>query len=89
MSLYKDMERGTYVPNAASSSWKDRKREEKEIIDDLLTHFSKGRHSKTKARHTARHTARYTALHHAEYFQDIFAPFKNTITGPLEIITIH
>ncbi|XP_029316166.1 LOW QUALITY PROTEIN: ATP-dependent RNA helicase TDRD9 [Cottoperca gobio] len=50
MSLYKDMERGTYVPNAVSSSWKDRKKEEKELIDKLLAHFSKSRqsHSKTK-----------------------------------------
>ncbi|XP_044023708.1 ATP-dependent RNA helicase TDRD9 isoform X3 [Siniperca chuatsi] len=50
MSLYKDMEMGTYVPNAASSSWKDRKKEEKHLIDNLLAHFSKSRqpYSKTK-----------------------------------------
>ncbi|XP_034432345.1 ATP-dependent RNA helicase TDRD9 isoform X2 [Hippoglossus hippoglossus] len=41
MSLYKDMETGKYVPNSASSSWKDRKKEEKELIDELLAHFSK------------------------------------------------
>ncbi|XP_030574587.1 ATP-dependent RNA helicase TDRD9 isoform X2 [Archocentrus centrarchus] len=41
MSLYKDMKEGTYVPNAVSSTWNDRKKEEKEIIDSLLTHFSK------------------------------------------------
>uniref|UniRef100_A0AAQ5X687 ATP-dependent RNA helicase TDRD9 n=1 Tax=Amphiprion ocellaris TaxID=80972 RepID=A0AAQ5X687_AMPOC len=36
MSLYKDKEDGTYVPDSVSSSWKDRKKEEKEIIDSLL-----------------------------------------------------
>uniref|UniRef100_A0A8C2ZES9 RNA helicase n=1 Tax=Cyclopterus lumpus TaxID=8103 RepID=A0A8C2ZES9_CYCLU len=52
MSLYKDMVEGTYVPNSASSSWKDRKKEEKQLIDNLLAHFSKSRpsQSKTKAR---------------------------------------
>lgn len=55
MSLYKDMETGAYVPNAASSSWKDRKKEEKDLIDKLLAHFSKSNQSfsKTKARYTA------------------------------------
>lgn len=55
ISLYSDMETGTYVPNAASSSWKDRKKEEKQLIDNLLAHFSKSRqsYSKTKARYTA------------------------------------
>ncbi|XP_019940808.2 ATP-dependent RNA helicase TDRD9 isoform X2 [Paralichthys olivaceus] len=41
MSLYKDMKTGAYVPNAASSSWTDRKKEEKELIDKLLAQFSK------------------------------------------------
>lgn len=55
MSLYKDMETGTYVPNTAGSSWNDRKKEEKQLIDNLLTHFSKSSQSspKTKARDTA------------------------------------
>ncbi|KAL7380920.1 hypothetical protein ABVT39_025994 [Epinephelus coioides] len=52
MSLYQDMEKGTYVPNAASSSWTDRKKEEKELIDSLLGHFSKSSqpYSRTKVR---------------------------------------
>uniref|UniRef100_A0A3Q1C9R2 ATP-dependent RNA helicase TDRD9 n=1 Tax=Amphiprion ocellaris TaxID=80972 RepID=A0A3Q1C9R2_AMPOC len=52
MSLYKDKEDGTYVPDSVSSSWKDRKKEEKEIIDSLLAHFSKGSQSyaRTKVR---------------------------------------
>lgn len=41
MSLYKDMEEGTYVPNSVSNTWSNRKKEEKELIDSLLTHFSK------------------------------------------------
>ncbi|XP_038584819.1 ATP-dependent RNA helicase TDRD9 isoform X1 [Micropterus salmoides] len=50
MSMYKDKEMGTYIANAASSSWNDRKREEKQLIDNLLAHFSKSRlsYSKTK-----------------------------------------
>lgn len=57
MSLYKDLETGTYVPNAASSSWKDRKKEEKELIDSLLTQFSKRRqcYSKTTVRQLGEH----------------------------------
>lgn len=51
MSLYKDVETGTYVPDAASSSWKDRNKEEQQLIDDLLVHFSKSSQAypKTKA----------------------------------------
>ncbi|XP_044230330.1 ATP-dependent RNA helicase TDRD9 [Thunnus albacares] len=50
ISLYKDMEAGTYVPNAASSSWKERKKEEKQLIDNLLAHFSKSRQSYSKTK---------------------------------------
>ncbi|KAM8737457.1 ATP-dependent RNA helicase TDRD9 isoform 2-T2 [Acanthopagrus schlegelii] len=45
MSLFKDLETGSYVPNTVSSSWKDRKKEEKELIDHLLSHFSMSRQS--------------------------------------------
>ncbi|XP_070698843.1 ATP-dependent RNA helicase TDRD9 [Pempheris klunzingeri] len=50
MSLYSDLEAGKYVPNAASSSWNDRKKEDKQLIDDLLARFSKSSqpYSKTK-----------------------------------------
>lgn len=52
MSLYRDMETGTYVPNLASSSWNTRKKEEKELIDHLLAHFAKNgqAYPKTKVR---------------------------------------
>ncbi|XP_047466283.1 ATP-dependent RNA helicase TDRD9 isoform X2 [Mugil cephalus] len=50
MSLYKDLEKGTYTPNSAGSSWNDRKKEEKELIGSLLAHFSKNcqAYSRTK-----------------------------------------
>uniref|UniRef100_A0A3Q3WZZ5 ATP-dependent RNA helicase TDRD9 n=1 Tax=Mola mola TaxID=94237 RepID=A0A3Q3WZZ5_MOLML len=53
MSLYNDLDTGTYVPSSACSSWKDRKREEKHLIDNLLDHFSKSSKSypKSKARY--------------------------------------
>lgn len=52
MSLYRDMEMGTYVPNSAGSSWSTRKKEEKELIDHLLAHFAENgqAYHKNKAR---------------------------------------
>ncbi|XP_069571059.1 ATP-dependent RNA helicase TDRD9 [Brachyistius frenatus] len=41
MSVYKDLKKGTFVPNSAGNSWIERKKEEKELIDSLLAHFSK------------------------------------------------
>lgn len=65
MSLYKDVETGTYVPDTASSSWKDRKKEEQRLIDDLLVHFSKSSqfNPKTKARHTTAYRTLYLTRH--------------------------
>lgn len=53
MTLYKDMEKGTYVPISASSSWKEREKEEKELINSLLAHFSKYSPSGLKVRRVA------------------------------------
>lgn len=52
MSLSRDMEMGTYVPNSAGSSWSTRKKEEKELVDHLLVHFAEERQAyhKRKAR---------------------------------------
>lgn len=52
MSLYRDMERGTYIPNSAGRCWDTRIKEEKELIDHLLDHFAKTRqpYSKNKVR---------------------------------------
>ncbi|XP_069049211.1 ATP-dependent RNA helicase TDRD9 isoform X2 [Lepisosteus oculatus] len=41
MSLYKDLEEGTFLPNSTGSAWKSRKEEEKQLIDSLLETFSK------------------------------------------------
>ncbi|KAG9336632.1 hypothetical protein JZ751_002979 [Albula glossodonta] len=41
LSLYKDLQDGTFMPNSTSSSWKTRKAEEKELIDSLLESLSK------------------------------------------------
>ncbi|XP_070836021.1 ATP-dependent RNA helicase TDRD9 [Chaetodon trifascialis] len=50
MSLYKDMEMGTYVPTVVSSSWHNRKKEEKQLIDNLLTHFSESHQSYSRTK---------------------------------------
>uniref|UniRef100_A0A3P8UNC6 ATP-dependent RNA helicase TDRD9 n=1 Tax=Cynoglossus semilaevis TaxID=244447 RepID=A0A3P8UNC6_CYNSE len=41
MSLYKKVEAGTYVPSVIKGYWKDRNQAEKNLIDDLIAHFSK------------------------------------------------
>ncbi|KAJ0062697.1 hypothetical protein NL108_004311, partial [Boleophthalmus pectinirostris] len=58
MSVYKDMEDGTYVGNSMSTSWQERKQEDQETINSLLEHFSKAHlnFSKTKARSYINHT---------------------------------
>ncbi|KAM7403060.1 hypothetical protein PAMA_003810 [Pampus argenteus] len=76
MSLYKDMEAGTYVPNFVSSSWNDRKKEEKQIIDSLLAHFSKSHQSYSKAKvhlhgpHSA-HKINFHRLSHKTYYKTV------------------
>ncbi|XP_077477915.1 ATP-dependent RNA helicase TDRD9 isoform X2 [Stigmatopora argus] len=52
LSLYQDIKTGLYVPNAASSSWKNCEEEKKEAIDHLLAHFFERRipYSRTKVR---------------------------------------
>ncbi|CAJ1073594.1 ATP-dependent RNA helicase TDRD9 [Xyrichtys novacula] len=40
MNVYSQMERGTYTPNYAGSSWMERMKKEQELIDRLLDHFS-------------------------------------------------
>lgn len=52
MSLYRDMEMGTYIPNSAGSSWNTCKKEEKDLIDHLLVYFAESGQAnhKNKAR---------------------------------------
>lgn len=78
MSLYKDMETGAYVPNSVSSSWKDHKKEEKQLIDNLLAHFSKNSQSypKTKARYMANITSSFYLTFHLQHRQIIKILFK-------------
>lgn len=56
VSLYKDLQDGTFTPNATSSSWKTSKEEEKQLIDSLLQSFAKTSQSslKSKARTLAK-----------------------------------
>lgn len=56
VSLYKDLQDGTFTPNATSSSWKTNKEKEKQLIDSLLQSFSKTSRSflKSKARKLAK-----------------------------------
>uniref|UniRef100_A0A6Q2Y8P3 ATP-dependent RNA helicase TDRD9 n=1 Tax=Esox lucius TaxID=8010 RepID=A0A6Q2Y8P3_ESOLU len=50
LSLYKDMQDGTFTPNTTSSSWNTRKEEEKQLIDSLLQSFSKTSQSSLKTK---------------------------------------
>uniref|UniRef100_A0A3Q2P5S3 ATP-dependent RNA helicase TDRD9 n=1 Tax=Fundulus heteroclitus TaxID=8078 RepID=A0A3Q2P5S3_FUNHE len=48
-SMYDDLEKGTFIPGSVNSSWRDRKNEEEEIINNLLTQLSsKPRNVKTR-----------------------------------------
>ncbi|XP_039992620.1 ATP-dependent RNA helicase TDRD9 [Xiphias gladius] len=76
MSLYKDIETGTYVPNTASSSWKDRKKEEKDLIDNLLAHFSKSSQSFSKSKvrlhgPNSPHKINFHSLSHKTYYKTV------------------
>ncbi|XP_060781117.1 ATP-dependent RNA helicase TDRD9 isoform X2 [Neoarius graeffei] len=50
MALYQDLKDGTFTPSSTSSSWKNRKEEEKRLIDRLLLSFSKSNHSAPKCK---------------------------------------
>ncbi|XP_029900943.1 ATP-dependent RNA helicase TDRD9 isoform X2 [Myripristis murdjan] len=72
VSLYKDLEEGKYVPNSTSSSWVDRKEEEKRLIDTLITHFSKSpqSYSKTKVNVYGPSSPYKIKLHSSSYVTD-------------------
>lgn len=57
VSLYKDVEMGTFVPNSISGIWQDRRREDNQLINSLLAHFSKSNRGRAKAK--ARRAAAY------------------------------
>ncbi|XP_061600189.1 ATP-dependent RNA helicase TDRD9 [Cololabis saira] len=52
MSMYEEKEKGTYVPTSYSNAWRERNKEDKELIHSLISHFSKSSQSslKTKVR---------------------------------------
>ncbi|XP_077411546.1 ATP-dependent RNA helicase TDRD9 [Vanacampus margaritifer] len=75
ISLYRDIKTGMYVPNSVSSSWKDRKKEEKELIDCLLSHFSKiTPYCRTKVRllgPSSPHKIQFHCLYHQMYTKPV------------------
>ncbi|XP_056151357.1 ATP-dependent RNA helicase TDRD9 [Lampris incognitus] len=79
MSLYKDLENGTYVPNVTGSSCMDREQEEKEVIDIMLGYFSK--HSqlnlKTKVRvygPTSSYKTFFYSLNSVAHYKSVYIP---------------
>ncbi|XP_028251594.1 ATP-dependent RNA helicase TDRD9 [Parambassis ranga] len=76
ITLYKDMEKGTYVPNFASGSWKDRKKEEKELINRLLGHFNKSCTPFSKTKVSLRgpytpHNISFIGMNHKTYYKTV------------------
>ncbi|KAM9708386.1 ATP-dependent RNA helicase TDRD9 isoform 2-T2 [Menidia menidia] len=77
VSLYKDLENGTNVPSTSNSSWRNRTKEEKELIDSLLSHFSKSSvtFSKAKVRvngPTSPYKTNFFSLNLKTYYQTVF-----------------
>ncbi|XP_047202025.1 ATP-dependent RNA helicase TDRD9 isoform X2 [Girardinichthys multiradiatus] len=48
MSMYDDVEKGTYVPGSVGSSWRDRKKLDEETINSLLAQLSSSPNSSSK-----------------------------------------
>ncbi|XP_062851750.1 ATP-dependent RNA helicase TDRD9 [Trichomycterus rosablanca] len=48
IALYQDLKEGTFTPSSTSGSWKNRKAEEKQLIDRLMLSFSKSGAPKCK-----------------------------------------
>ncbi|XP_029981814.1 ATP-dependent RNA helicase TDRD9 [Sphaeramia orbicularis] len=93
MSLYKDMETGKCVPNVVSSFWRERKKEEKEHIDNLLDHFSKSRQSfsKTKVQlhgPSSPYKANFHSISHKTYYKAVIID-KNSINSLAVIENPH
>uniref|UniRef100_A0A4W6FL00 ATP-dependent RNA helicase TDRD9 n=1 Tax=Lates calcarifer TaxID=8187 RepID=A0A4W6FL00_LATCA len=63
-------------PTCVSSSWKDRKKEEKDLIDKLLAHFSKSNQSFSKTKvhlhgPTSSHKINFHSLSHKTHFKTV------------------
>ncbi|KAM6912257.1 ATP-dependent RNA helicase TDRD9 [Xenentodon cancila] len=50
MTMYEEKEKETYVPTSHSSSWRERNKEDTELIHSLLSHFSKSSQSCSKTK---------------------------------------
>ncbi|KAF7662633.1 hypothetical protein LDENG_00231020, partial [Lucifuga dentata] len=77
VSLYRDMEKGTYAPNVISSSWQNRKKDEKQLIDNLVAHFSKSPQSYSKKKvsvygPTSPYKSTFHSLSHKTHFKTVF-----------------
>lgn len=66
MCVYKEEDTSMNVPESAGNSWKNRKKEEKQLIDSLLAHFSKSHqsYSKTNVRRRAERVFSPELLHY-------------------------
>ncbi|KAM9354857.1 ATP-dependent RNA helicase TDRD9 [Pholidichthys leucotaenia] len=76
MSLYNDIEKGTYILNSASSSWEARKKEDKELIDSLISHFSKNSQSYSRTKFhlrgpTTPYRMNFFSLSHKTFFKTV------------------
>ncbi|XP_041827179.1 ATP-dependent RNA helicase TDRD9 [Melanotaenia boesemani] len=77
MSLYKDMEKGTYVPSSSSSSLKERNKEAKELVDSMLAYFSKSPQSYARAKvqlhgPTSPYKINFHSLNQKTFYKTVF-----------------
>ncbi|TST98546.1 ATP-dependent RNA helicase TDRD9 [Bagarius yarrelli] len=87
MALYQDMKKGTFMPNSTSSSWKEQKEEEKQLIDSLLLSISKPSHSAPKCKvpvhgPSSPHKVRFHSMNRNTHFRSN-AIDKNSINSVL------
>lgn len=62
-ALYQDLSKGNFTPSSTSSSWKNRKEEEKRLIDSLLLSYSKSSNSAPKCKVPKLQQTHYTIKH--------------------------
>ncbi|XP_034157962.2 ATP-dependent RNA helicase TDRD9 isoform X1 [Pangasianodon hypophthalmus] len=87
MALYQDLKEGTFTPSSTSSSWKNRKEEEKRLIDSLLLSFSKSSHSAPKCKvpvhgPSSPHKVTFHSMNGAPHFRSV-AIDRNSINSVL------
>ncbi|XP_076014599.1 ATP-dependent RNA helicase TDRD9 [Genypterus blacodes] len=77
VSLYRDIEAGTYQPTSISSVYHDSKKEEKQLIDSLVTHFCKGPQacSRRKVRVSGPHSpykSSFSSMSHKAHLRTVY-----------------